>query len=299
MVQYREYSGQEDYSIVDAMLNFTKQNNIAVRGHNIFWDDPQYQPWWVKSLSKKDLAKAVQRRINSIVIRYSRHLIAWDVSILGKDFSNNAYKTAHQLDPKTPLFLNEYNTIEESGDGASGPSKYLKKLRKIKSSAQGSLPMGIGLQSHFRVPNLPYIRATLDTLASAKVPIWLTEVDVLPNPNHANYLEQILREGYSHLAVKGIVMKRCTRVLPDVLTNENFKNLPTGDVVDKLLHEWGKRGFMRETDDDGFLEISLSHGDYEVTIDHPNLLNSSLLKSFKVVPAESSEHQATLTIQAS
>ncbi|KAK6945985.1 Glycoside hydrolase family 10 domain, partial [Dillenia turbinata] len=305
--------GQEDYSIPDAMLNFAKQNNIAVRGHNIFWDDPQYQPWWVKSLSKEDLAKAVQRRINSVVTRYSGQLIAWDVvnenlhfsffeSILGNDFSNNAYKTAHQLDPKTPLFLNEYNTIEESGDGASSPSKYLKKLRQIQSSAQGSLPMGIGLESHFRVPNLPYIRASLDTLASANVPIWLTEVDVLPNPNQANYLEQILREGYSHPAVKGIVMwagrdaQGCYRMC---LTDENFKNLPTGDVVDKLLREWVKRGFVGETDDNGVLEISLSHGDYEATIDHPDLLNSLLLKSFKVVPAESSEHQATLTVQAS
>ena len=38
--------------------------------------------------------------------------------------------------------------------------------------------MAIGLESHFGVPNLPYIRASLDTLAAAGLPIWLTEVDV-------------------------------------------------------------------------------------------------------------------------
>jgi GH35 family endo-1,4-beta-xylanase len=81
------------------------------------------------------------------------------------------------------LFLNEYDTIEKSGEGAASPAKYLQKLKEIQSfPGNANLRMGIGLESHFTIPNLPYMRASLDTLASANVPIWLTEVDVQGNP---------------------------------------------------------------------------------------------------------------------
>jgi GH35 family endo-1,4-beta-xylanase len=32
--------GHEDYSVADAMLAFVKKNDVQVRGHNVFWDDP-------------------------------------------------------------------------------------------------------------------------------------------------------------------------------------------------------------------------------------------------------------------
>ncbi|KAK6945984.1 Glycoside hydrolase family 10 domain [Dillenia turbinata] len=71
--------GQEDYSIPDSMLNFAGQNGIAVRGHNIFWDDPSFQPGWLKSLSIKDLRAATGKRISSIMTRYRGKVIGWDV----------------------------------------------------------------------------------------------------------------------------------------------------------------------------------------------------------------------------
>ncbi|KAK6933403.1 Glycoside hydrolase family 10 domain [Dillenia turbinata] len=39
--------GKEDYSVPDAMLNFTQQNRIEVRGHNVFREDPRFQPKWL------------------------------------------------------------------------------------------------------------------------------------------------------------------------------------------------------------------------------------------------------------
>lgn len=76
------------------------------------------------------------------------------------------------------------------------------------------------------------------------------------------------------------------------LTDGNFKNLPTGDVVDKLLHEWG--GFRRQTkgftDADGFFEASFFNGDYDLKIDHP-LTNFKASHSFKLVSDVSSNTQ--------
>lgn len=53
------------------------------------------------------------------------------------------------------------------------------------------------------------------------------------------------------------------------LTDNNFKNLPTGDVVDKLIYEWGRKIFSGTTDKNGFLKASLFHGDYKMEISHP------------------------------
>jgi GH35 family endo-1,4-beta-xylanase len=52
--------GQENYTVSDAMLKFAKQHGISVRGHNIFWDNPKYQPDWVKPLSLRIYKKLQQ-----------------------------------------------------------------------------------------------------------------------------------------------------------------------------------------------------------------------------------------------
>ncbi|CAN1167753.1 Endo-1,4-beta-xylanase 5 [Linum perenne] len=294
--------GHEDYSDADAMLRFAKLHGVSVRGHNVLWDDPHYEPNWLSSLSREELDAAVKRRINSVMSRYRGQLISWDVvnedvhfsffeGKLGADASGYAYQMAHRVDPRTPLFINDFNTIEESRDGLSVPEKYLQKLREIRRFSDNyKIKLGIGLEAHFGTPNIPYMRSSIDTLASAGLPIWLTEVDVKSSPNQAGYLEQVLREGHGHPKVDGMVLwgawkaQGCYRMC---LTDNNFRNLPTGDVVDKLLQEWG-RGHSPvvvagKTDDDGYLETSLFHGDYEVTISHQP--NSSMAKTLFVAPA--------------
>ncbi|EEF29959.1 Endo-1,4-beta-xylanase C precursor, putative [Ricinus communis] len=293
--------GNLDYSVPDAMIQFAKQHNIAVRGHNVFWDDPKFQPGWVNSLSQSDLNRATINRLNSVMSRYKGQVIGWDVvnenlhfnffeSKLGQNASSVFYNLAQKADGSTTLFLNEYNTIEESGDGNASPAKYLQKLRDIKSFPGNEiLNLAIGLEAHFSTPNLPYMRSSIDTLAAANFPIWLTEVDVQSNPNQAQYLEQVLTEVHSHPKVAGIVIwsawspQGCYRMC---LTDNNFKNLPTGDVVDKLMGKWsGVKSLSGMTDADGFFETSLFQGDYDVTI-HNQASNSSFDQKIELGPTD-------------
>ncbi|WZZ09530.1 hypothetical protein YC2023_095451 [Brassica napus] len=296
--------GKEDYSTADAMVKLFQQHGIAIRGHNIIWDNPIYQPSWVKALSVSDLYNAVKRRVFSVVTRYKGQLAGWDVvnenlhfsfleSKFGPKASYNVFAQAHALDPTTTMFMNEYNTLEQPGDSVATPARYLQKLRELQSiHVAGNIPLGIGLQSHFSTPNIPYMRSALDTLAATGLPIWLTEIDVAAPPNvQANYFEQILREGHAHPQVKGMVTwagynpKGCYRMC---LTDGNFRNLPTGDVVDKLLREWGGLSGQTTglTDADGFFEASLFHGDYNLDISHP-LTNSTASHSFKLTSEDS------------
>ncbi|GAB4853425.1 hypothetical protein Ancab_017616 [Ancistrocladus abbreviatus] len=186
--------GREDYSVPDAMIGFARQHSIQVRGHNIFWDDPKYQPSWVYSLSPSELRAATNQRINSLVTRYRGQVIAWDVvnenlhfnffeSKLGWNASEVYFQRAHQLDGQAVMFMNEYNTIEDNRDLASSPARYLQKLKEIRSFLGDNGPIGVGLEGHFSIVNIPYMRSALDTLASAGVPIWITELDVVAGPN--------------------------------------------------------------------------------------------------------------------
>ncbi|KAK2974471.1 hypothetical protein RJ640_018636 [Escallonia rubra] len=308
-----EYSqGREDYSVPDAMLQLTKSNGISVRGHNVFWDDPQRQPKWVQSLSTDEIRTAAEARINSMMTRYSGQLIAWDVvnenihhsffeSELGEKASIDFYHQANNLDGNNSLlFLNEYNTLEIESDGASSPAKYLAKINDIQSA--GQLPLAIGLQGHFYTPNLAYMRSAIDQLAAAKLPIWLTELDVSNSPDlQARYLDQIIREAHGHPAVNGIVIWSAwhpTGCYQMCLTDNDFRNLPTGDVVDNIIKEFSFNKLSGTTDANGYLEASLFHGEYEVTVSHPKMGDSSVLQSFKVASTGFSEQTLNVKVFA-
>ncbi|XP_074278915.1 endo-1,4-beta-xylanase 5-like [Silene latifolia] len=269
--------GKEDYSTSDAMLRFCKVHGISVRGHNIFWDDPSYQPGWIYGLSRNELRAATERRMKSIVPRYAGKLLSWDVNNENLHFNyfeskimskvtNHFFRRTRYFDRKARLFVNDYNTIEDNRDPLSLPSKYLQKLRQIQASLGDSL-LGIGIEGHFDTPNIPYMRSALDALASAGLPIWITELDVRGS-NQAKYLEQILREAYAHPAIKGIVIwsawspQGCYRMC---LTDNNFRNLATGNVVDNMLRNWGHQSsIFGTTDANGYLNASLFHGDYNL-----------------------------------
>ncbi|KAK9677321.1 hypothetical protein RND81_11G136300 [Saponaria officinalis] len=181
--------GKEDYSASDAMLRFCGLHGISVRGHNIFWDDPSYQPSWVYNLSRRDLKAVTERRMNSIVSRYAGKVIGWDVnnenlhfnyfeSKLGLNITKHFFKRTKHFDRSTTLFINDYNIIEDNRDEKSLPSKVLQKIRENKGSLGRRPLIGIGVEGHFDRPNIPYMRSALDTLASAGLPIWITELDV-------------------------------------------------------------------------------------------------------------------------
>ncbi|XP_057779464.1 endo-1,4-beta-xylanase 5-like [Salvia miltiorrhiza] len=291
--------GVEDYSVSDALMQFARSRGIAVRGHNIFWENPAFQPSWVPGLNYNDLSFAVNRRINSVTRKYRGQLLHWDVmnenlhynffeSRLGSSASVDNYLRANRDDPKAIPFLNEYNTIEESGDGVSSPGKYLQMMRGLRKRGYKG-PLGIGVQGHFRFANLPYTRSAIDILATEGSPIWVTELDVKSGGNQAGDLDQILRELHSHGAVKGIVIwsawspQGCYAMC---LTDNNFRNLATGDVVDRFRNQFAAK-VSGTTDSDGFFETSLFHGEYEVKITHPNInahTNISHVKTITLAP---------------
>ncbi|XP_047085724.1 endo-1,4-beta-xylanase 5-like [Lolium rigidum] len=289
--------GREDYTVADAMLALAKQHGIGVRGHNVFWDDPKQQPRWVQSLPYTELLAAASRRIRSFVSRYAGQLIAWDVvnenlhfsffeRQFGWDASTAFYAAARLLDAGSSLmFMNDFNTLEQPGDMAAVPGRYVDRLKQIIASyPENGAGMAIGLEGHFTTPNIPYMRAALDSMSTVGIPVWLTEVDVAGGPMQAQHLEEVLREAYAHPAVQGVILWSAWHAqgcYVMCLTDNNFKNLPQGDVVDRLLAEWRTAAQTGTTDEQGYFQAEVAHGEYKVTVSHPSL-NTSVSQSVTV-----------------
>ncbi|BAF26329.1 endo-1,4-beta-xylanase 4 [Oryza sativa Japonica Group] len=287
----------EDYRVADAMLKLAQKYNIKIRGHNVFWDDQNSQMKWVTPLNLDQLKAAMQKRLKSVVTRYAGKVIHWDVvnenlhfnffeTKLGPNASPMIYNQVGALDKNAILFMNEFNTLEQPGDPNPVPSKYVAKMKQIQSyPGNSALKLGVGLESHFSTPNIPYMRSALDTLAQLKLPMWLTEVDVVKGPNQVKFLEQVLREGYAHPSVNGMIMwaawhaKGCYVMC---LTDNSFKNLPVGTLVDKLIAEWKTHKTAATTGADGAVELDLPHGDYNLTVSHPSLGTNATVRAMTV-----------------
>ncbi|RXH87623.1 hypothetical protein DVH24_034523 [Malus domestica] len=284
--------GKTNYTIADQMLQFVRANQVIARGHNIFWEDPKYTPQWVRNLTGSDLQSAVNSRIQSLMSKYREEFVHWDVSNemlhfdfyeqkLGPNATLHFFETAHKSDPLATLFMNDFNVVETCSDVNSTVDSYISRLRELRHG--GALMDGIGLEGHFTVPNLPLMRAILDKLATLGLPIWLTEVDIsstLDKETQAIYLEQVLREGFSHPSVNGIML--WTAMHPNgcyqmCLTDNNLQNLPAGDVVDKLLKEWQTGEIEGQTDEHGSYSFYGFLGEYKVSVKYGNRSSSSTL----------------------
>ncbi|XP_071726240.1 endo-1,4-beta-xylanase 5-like [Rutidosis leptorrhynchoides] len=297
--------GHVNYTHPDAMMKFADEHGIIVRGHTVLWDDVKYQQKWVRQLSPKKLLEAANKRVDSVVQRYKGRLIGWDVmnenlhhnffeKRLGKNASAYFYNRVYNIDPATTLYMNEYNTTEHVNDELAPPVKYLRKLKEIQSyPGSRGMKLGIGLESHYGEEpiDLHYVRNSLSSLSQAGLPIWLTELDVKMDPTLDNktqlqviYLEEILRESFSHAAVKTIIIWTGSSIDGcDVMcmTNEKLENTPVGDLIDKLMLEWRTGNIQVISDSNGTARVSVFNGQYEVTVVDP-ITNASTCTSFKV-----------------
>ncbi|GAU36924.1 hypothetical protein TSUD_331970 [Trifolium subterraneum] len=246
---------------------------------------------WVDSVSLQPFTKEQWRsQQDKSIERLRKSRVRFQVTHPNKTALEGATVGINQTRPHFPFGcgMNHHiltnNDYQKCSDKAASPANYIKKLKQIQQfPGIDGISLAIGVQCHFASgqPNVAYMRSSLDLLAATGLPIWLTETSAAPHPNQAEYFEEILREGYSHPAVQGIIMfvgPKQAGFDSTLLADENFKNTPTGDVVDKLIREWGTGPHTAVADSRGVIDISLHHGDYDVTVTHPLTQYSKTLK---------------------
>lgn len=221
--------GQVDYTIVDAMLQWTEAHQIPLRGHNVFWGvSARVQPW-LKALDDDTLRATLQARALDIARRYRGRFAEYDLNNemlhgnfyeqrLGPDITRQMAAWMRQEDPAAVLYLNDYDITT-----GRRIRDYAAQIRTLL--AQGVAVHGIGVQGHLHGDTFDPValQQSLDQLAEFGLPIRITEFnfpgqrskyynkrDVTLSPEEeeakAKALTDFYRICFAHPAVTGIMM---------------------------------------------------------------------------------------------
>jgi GH35 family endo-1,4-beta-xylanase len=188
--------GKVNYQVVDAILKWTEENNIPLRGHNLFWGIEKFVQPWLKELSDEDLKRTLQRRAETITSKYKGRFAEYDLNNemihgnyyedrLGPEITKLMAQWAHNGDPDAKLWLNDYDILT-----GNRLADYMAHIRKLLS--QGVPIAGIGVQGHLHAESFDRdaLRQALDSLAVFGLPVRITEFNI-PGQRSKYYRENI------------------------------------------------------------------------------------------------------------
>ncbi|MBI1933102.1 MAG: endo-1,4-beta-xylanase [Ignavibacteriales bacterium] len=192
--------GKYNFEPVDSFVAFGRKNNMLIIGHTLLWH--AQTPSWVfededgKFVSRDTLLNRLKEHIMTVVGRYKGIIHGWDVvneaiedngefrkskwyNIIGEDYIEKAFEFAHEADPKTELYYNDYNMWHIG--------KLKKVIELVKSLKSKNIKIdGIGLQGHWGLeyPSNNEIDFALSKYSELDVNLMITEhdVQVLPLP---------------------------------------------------------------------------------------------------------------------
>jgi endo-1,4-beta-xylanase len=214
--------GVHDWAAADRLIDFARANRQKVRGHTLVWHSQN--PAWVneQDLTPAQLRAVLRRHIIDEVTHFKGRVWHWDVvneifnddgtwrdtiwlRNLGKGYVADAFRWAHQADPKAKLFLNDYNN---EGVNAKSDAYYalVKQLR-----AAGVPVQGYGVQGHLAVQyGVPGDTLTnLRRFEKLGLQTAFTEVDVrLPLPADPIKV-QAQAQGFTSLLQACLLADRC------------------------------------------------------------------------------------------
>jgi endo-1,4-beta-xylanase len=151
--------GVYDFSAADELVSFARANRQSVRGHTLLWHNQL--PAWLTSgtWTKAELRSILRQHILAEAGHFRGRVWAWDVvneafnddgtlrdtlwlRVIGPSYIADAFRWAHQADPKAVLFYNDYN-IEGVNPKSDAVFELVRSLR-----ASGVPVHGVGLQGH-------------------------------------------------------------------------------------------------------------------------------------------------------
>lgn len=187
--------GTYTWEKADQLVAFAKKHKQLVRGHTLLWHNQL--PAWLSSdgytttLSNDEVKAVLKKHIFNQVRHFKGDIWQWDV--VNEAFDDNgqprqtiwykawggtgyiadAFRWAHQADPKALLFYNDYN-LEFTGVKSDAVYALVRSLR-----AQRVPIHGLGFQGHLSTQyGYPDLTNNLERFAALGLKVALTEVDV-------------------------------------------------------------------------------------------------------------------------
>ena len=196
----------------DQVVAFARKHGMKVRGHCLLWSE--YNPAWLEkgNFTPEQLSAMLHEHITKVMKHYAGKVFAWDVvneSFLadgsvetsiwydspgigmkgrGTAYIEQAFRWAHEADPKALLFYNDYDT-----EGINAKSDAIYEM--VKDFKRRGVPIdGVGIQAHIfnaDMKELSSIAANLTRLVALGLQVHITEMDVaLPVDAQGRLLDQ-------------------------------------------------------------------------------------------------------------
>lgn len=173
--------GQVNYRTVDAILAWTGQNGIPLRGHNIFWGIPNRVQPWLKAMPDDELRETLKNRALDVGRRYQGRFSEYDLNNemihgnyyeqrLGTNITLQMARWVRDGDSEAVLYLNDYDILT-----GRRLNDYLRQIRSLLD--QGVPIGGIGVQGHLHGDafDADALHNALQKLSEFKLPIKVTE----------------------------------------------------------------------------------------------------------------------------
>ncbi|WP_437618828.1 endo-1,4-beta-xylanase [Sorangium sp. So ce1151] len=211
--------GSRDWSKLDAIYKYAKDNNIIFKHHVFVWGSQQ--PDWVGRLSGAEQQSAVRDWMKSFCERYPdtkyidvvneppphttpsyKNGIGGD-GASGWDWIVNSFKWAREFCPGAVLILNDYNNIEYEND-------HNNFMRIAKAVIDAGAPVdALGAQAHdaYKI-NTSTVKSYLDKMAALGKPLYITEYDIgiADDNQQKRVMEEQFTMYWNHPSIKGITL---------------------------------------------------------------------------------------------
>ncbi|WP_437492193.1 endo-1,4-beta-xylanase [Sorangium sp. So ce1014] len=211
--------GNRDWSKLDAIYKYAKDNNIIFKHHVFVWGSQQ--PGWIANLSGTDQQAAVKDWMRTFCERYPdtkyidvvneppphttpsyKNGIGGD-GASGWDWIVNSFKWAREYCPKAVLILNDYNNIEY-------PNDHNNFMKIAKAVIDAGAPVdALGAQAHdaFKI-NTNTVKGYIDAMAKLGKPVYITEYDIgiADDNQQKKVMEEQFTMFWNHPSVPGITL---------------------------------------------------------------------------------------------
>ena len=221
-----------NWSDMDASYNLAKKYGMPFKEHTLIWG--AQQPSWIANLDTASQRKEIEQWFSLLAARYKdieyidvvneplhnapNGMLPWGATTknvdyakalggagkTGWDWVKTSFRMARKYFPKSKLILNEYGVINSSTE----TQNYLKLVKILQAD---SLIDGIGEQAHAFTTSgasASTLKANLDVLATTKLPIYLTEMDIDGTTDYIQLkeMQRVFPVFWKHPSVQGITM---------------------------------------------------------------------------------------------
>ena len=286
--------GMVNFATTDKILAWTDENDLPLRGHNIYWGIPKFVQTWIKELDDKELYDVLHTRARTISARYKDRFAEYDLNNemihgnyyedrLGPDITGKMANWIKTYDPDAKLFLNDYDILT-----ARMVRQYVQQIQELLDN--GVQIDGIGVQGHLH-SEIFYpdsLQFALDLLSQFNLPIKITEFNMPGQRSkflkqkslemtkkeeglNAQNLVDYYRICFAHPAVDGILMwgfwQGANWIPASSLYKKDWTPTITGEAYKSLIFDEWWTDFKGKSNNDGVCIVRAFYGTHNVLVD--------------------------------